>query len=87
MVVKLSLLPTYLPTYLQTNKQPTSPYISTNYPTGVPHELKSAFSHQQGVGYMGHTISSMHHDDDVSTLMLEVANSSDGCPHALLLPC
>lgn len=35
---------------------------------------------------MGHTISSMHDDDDVSTLKLEVANS-DGCPHALLLPC
>jgi hypothetical protein len=34
---------------------------------------------------MGHTISSMH-DDDVSTLKLEVPNS-DGCPHALLLPC
>jgi hypothetical protein len=26
------------------------------------------------------------HDDDVSTLILELANS-DGCPHALLLAC
>jgi len=70
MVVKPSLLPTYL----QTN----NPLALTLAPTinwGTPHEFKSASSHQQGVGYMVHTISSMHDDDDddVSTLKLEVA--------------